>query len=95
LDTSSTVTLTFCDYAHNLLDPNNIEGNGTVSADNCINTDPLFVDSTNKDYHLKSNSPCIDKGNNSYIPSGITTDLDGRPRIRNDIVDIGPYEYQP
>jgi len=87
-----TVTLSYCDYANGT---NDVKGYGTVNADNCINSDPQFVDPTNKNYRLKSTSPCIDIGNNSYIPSGITTDLDGKPRIYNGTVDLGPYEYQP
>ena len=91
-DSTCTVTLSYCDYANGT---NDVKGPGTVNADNCINSDPQFVDPTNKNYRLKSTSPCIDKGNNSYIPSGITTDLDGKPRIYNGTVDLGPYEYQP
>jgi hypothetical protein len=65
-----------------------------VNPDNSINDDPQFVDVANKNYHLQSTSPCIDRGNNSYVPAGVTTDLDGNPRIRNGTVDIGAYEYQ-
>ncbi|HTV42050.1 MAG TPA: choice-of-anchor Q domain-containing protein [Candidatus Sulfotelmatobacter sp.] len=51
---------------------------------------PLFV-STN-DFHLQSNSPCINSGNNAYVATG--TDLDGNPRIVGGTVDVGAYEYQ-
>ena len=60
------------------------------------------------DYHLTVDSPCIDAGRNS--PSGGTSgsgtpstvsggcalgvDLDGNPRIRGGIVDMGAYEFQ-
>ena len=46
-------------------------------------------------------SPCINRGKNSYVPSGVTTDLDGYPRIVDGnadgtaTVDLGAYEYQP
>jgi hypothetical protein len=52
---------------------------------------PLFVNATN-DFHLQSNSPCINAGNNVYIAG--TTDLDGNPRIVGGTVDVGAYEYQ-
>ena len=44
------------------------------------------------DYHLKGNSPCVDAGDNStsWLPD---TDLDGNPRVYNDAVDMGAYEY--
>lgn len=48
---------------------------------NNIITDPLFIDSENGDFHLQSNSPCIDNGD----PAPIYVDYDGS---RN---DIGAY----
>ena len=63
-----------------------------------INTDPLFVDPENGDFHLKETSPCIDTGNNT-APGMPSTDFEGDPRIcdgDNDnaaTVDIGSDEY--
>lgn len=37
-----------------------------------IDVDPLFIGFTNNDYHLQSNSPCVDKGN----PESIYNDLE-------------------
>jgi len=60
-------------------------------ADN-IQKDPQFVDPENGDFHLKSNSPCIDRGNNS-APELPDTDFEGNPRIVGSAPDIGADEY--
>lgn len=59
-----------------------------------INADPLFVDPGKGNYHIQSNSPCIDKGTNSAmnLPA---TDIDGEPRIGTRITDIGADEIVP
>jgi predicted outer membrane repeat protein len=59
-----------------------------------IDADPQFVDAPNGDLHLQPTSPAIDAGDNSAVPPGITTDLDGNLRIVNGIVDMGAYEAQ-
>jgi hypothetical protein len=41
---------------------------------------------------LKSNSPCINGGPRGYTHT--STDLDGNPRIVDEFVDMGAYEYQ-
>jgi len=71
-------------------------------SNNCIFTDPLFVDAAGGNLRLQSGSPCIDAGDNGYI-NGVDKDLDGNPRIVDGddppdgvaTVDIGAYEYQP
>ncbi|MCK4980196.1 MAG: right-handed parallel beta-helix repeat-containing protein [Candidatus Delongbacteria bacterium] len=65
-----------------------------------ISMNPLFVDATNEDFRLQSDSPCVDAGTNTI--SGYEfpeTDLDGYYRIwdgdgnGSEIVDMGAYEY--
>jgi hypothetical protein len=63
-------------------DPNDTPG------DPC---DDFWVDG---DYHLSPDSPCIDTGDPNFIADPNATDLDGNPRIVNDIIDMGAYEVQ-
>lgn len=57
-----------------------------------IASPPAFVGLASGNLHLLSNSPCINRGNNSYVTSA--TDLDGHPRVAGAAVDIGAYEFQ-
>jgi hypothetical protein len=64
-----------------------------------IGSDPFFVDPINDDYHLLSDSPCIDSGDPNYIAEPNETDLDGKPRVFDGdddgvtVIDMGAYEY--
>jgi len=56
-----------------------------------ITNNPLMLDLDGGNYHLRVNSPCVNAGTNQpWMPSAI--DLDGIPRIRYGIVDMGAYE---
>jgi hypothetical protein len=71
-----------------------------------IDTDPRFLDAEGGDLHLRPSSPAIDAGDNNAVPSGVTTDLAGKPRFADlpsiidtgvgtpPIVDMGAYEVQ-
>jgi len=71
---------------------NNLDG--TDPANN-----PLFRDAVNPigapslagDLRLQFESPVRDVGNNGFV-TGITTDLDGKPRIVGGTVDLGAFE---
>jgi len=56
-----------------------------------INSDPLFVDIINYDYHLTEFSPCKNTGDNTAILD--LYDFEGDPRIAYLIVDMGADEY--
>ena len=54
--------------------------------------DPVFMIPAAGDFHLQTDSPCINAGINSAVSSA--TDLDGNPRIAGGTVDLGAYEIQ-
>ena len=62
--------------------------------ENIIDADPLFVDSERHDFRLQEDSPCRDAGTMDlpdFMIDGL--DLGGLPRVSNQHIDIGPYEY--
>lgn len=81
-------------------------GPGAVPGAMNINADPLIVrtplpgfdgvwgtdDDQHGDMRIRPNSPCLDAGENAALPSGITVDVAGRPRIVNGVVDMGAHE---
>jgi len=77
-------------------DPILIFGDGNIDAD------PLFVEPgywdvngvwVDGDYHLLTDSPCIDAGDPNYVAEPNETDLDGRPRVLLGRIDMGAYEF--
>jgi len=52
-------------------------------------SDPFFVNTSNHDFHLQSNSPSIDAGKDV----GLTQDFEGNPVPQGRTPDIGAYEY--
>ncbi|MGD8454445.1 MAG: hypothetical protein PVJ57_21740 [Phycisphaerae bacterium] len=64
-----------------------------------IDEDPLFVDRENGDFHLSPDSPCIDAGAPTFVPSPGVSDMDGQYRLWDGdedgvaIVDMGADEF--
>ncbi|MCE5324310.1 DUF4962 domain-containing protein [bacterium] len=74
---------------YGITDPTGNDGN--------ISSNPLFVDEENDDYHITSNSSCIDAGEDDEVETG-WVDIDGELRLVDmvsggDKVDIGADEY--
>ncbi|MCH7849516.1 MAG: hypothetical protein IIB53_14280 [Planctomycetes bacterium] len=88
---------------------------GKLGGTGNIGDNPLYVDRTgpdgipgtgDEDLRLLPGSPGIDAADNTAVPKGIDTDLDGNPRFVDDpdtddtgfgdppIVDMGAYEFQ-
>ncbi|MHC4575712.1 MAG: right-handed parallel beta-helix repeat-containing protein, partial [Planctomycetota bacterium] len=54
-----------------------------------MNMDPVFVD----DYHVSSNSPCINGGDPNYSAEPNERDIDSEPRVVGAQIDIGADEF--
>lgn len=82
LNSSTDPVVTYCD----------VEGSWPGQGN--IDSDPLFADSTNDDFHLTFNSPCKDTGDNN-APNLPDEDFEGDPRLEGafDTVDMGADEY--
>jgi len=75
-----------------------------VSCDHLLSVNPQFVDAAGGDLRLQPTSPAIDAGDNTAVPLGVLTDLNGSPRFVDilgvpdtgaggpPIVDMGAYE---
>ena len=79
-----------------------VEGwTGGLGGSGNIGSNPQFNNAANGDYRLSDDatSPCVEAGDNSEVPFGVETDLDGAPRIVDGdgdltaTVDMGAYEY--
>ena len=58
-----------------------------------VKANPNFIDASGGDFHLASNSPAIDTGDNGTLVSPVRSfDFDGNPVLG--VVDRGAYEYR-
>ncbi len=58
-----------------------------------ISTDPRFINPSHRNFHLRSDSPCIDAGNTYYLLGNYIADIDGECRVAGDSVDMGADEW--
>ncbi|MGD9899451.1 MAG: right-handed parallel beta-helix repeat-containing protein [Calditrichaceae bacterium] len=77
----------------------NFNGDGagveyTGAYSNCLDNDPLFMNSEDDPYALQELSPCRDRGYNGIYDASLPAlDLSGKQRLSNRLIDIGAYEY--
>jgi hypothetical protein len=77
---------TNCGAIYSDIGPDGSAGSGN------INADPVFVSTTESDYHLTSGSPCIDVADPAAT---LDVDFDGDTRPQGSGRDIGADEYKP
>jgi hypothetical protein len=84
----------FQNTAFNTLPITLIPRNPTVFAKSVdFNVEPEFISPATGNFRLQSCSPVIGRGDNQYVrEAGITTDIEERPRILFQNVDLGAYE---
>jgi len=69
----------------------NIKG-GWPTGGNIIDADPMFIDASSGDFHLRYDSPCRDAGL-TYFLDLVTEDFDGNDRFSGTDVDMGADEF--
>ncbi len=82
----SSITFRNCDLYQTTVRP----GGWVLYKFTCINSYPMFQSGL----HLQPGSPCKNAGYNLAVPSDVTMDLDLQPRISENSVDMGAYEFQ-
>lgn len=94
---SASASLHFSLYANETGDI--IQGAGFTCSD-CLNENPLFSNPGNNHFQLMENSPAINAGdpNTALMPfptngNGDYIDVLGNPRVFDNIIDIGAYEW--
>lgn len=74
------------------IDHNLFYGTGNPLGSDYVIGDPLFINPSNADFHLRANSPAINVGTSNEAPN---FDFDGIARPRGIHFDIGMFEYFP
>lgn len=69
--------------------------NNSGQDSHAVNSDPLFSDAANHDFHLNALSPCKDAGDPSILPATGELDFYGASRFLNNHMDIGADEFDP
>jgi predicted outer membrane repeat protein len=65
---------------------------GVSGSEGDLNANPMFVGAPSN-VKLAAGSPVIDAGSPAAVPSTVTTDIAGNPRLVNGHVDMGAYEF--
>ena len=65
----------------------------SLTAEDCLSCDPLFVRREAGDYAIRGSSKCVGFGDNSAWPNLKTAvDLNGNRRLKGQRIDLGGYE---
>ena len=71
----------------------NISNHDVITVyESCLDENPLFIDPENENYRIGNDSPCLDSGL-TQADDFNHVDLDKNPRVWNDLIDLGAYEY--
>ncbi len=85
-NTGMQVSGTNCAWTYSDIGPDTVSGTGN------LNSDPLFVNAAQGNFHLTGSSPVIDQADPNAT---LAVDIDGNPRPQGGRRDIGADEYTP
>ncbi len=91
-DDSSTLATSYCVIEGGPTHAYIATGSELIWGHGNLDTDPEFLDPGSRDYHITSESPCVNAGDPSSDCTG-QTDLESQDRIMGGRVDIGADEY--
>jgi len=103
MGTPTSVSVSYCDVDNSAANVIAETGCTVVWGQGNINLDPCLVQigqttagttSTAGDYHLLSDSPCVDAGDAAYAAAPAEVDIDGDARISGGRIDIGADERE-
>jgi len=90
-ENSSSLFISYCDLKGGMASVH-VDPNCAISwGRGMIDSDPLFIDPVNGDFHLTHTSPCKDTGDNNAVKA--LTDFENDPRIAYGTVDMGADEF--
>jgi hypothetical protein len=87
---NSAITITYSDVQSSWPGEGNIDADPSFVSPGYWDANGIWVEG---DYHLLTDSLCIDAGDPDYIAAPNEKDLDGNPRIIGGRIDIGAYEF--
>jgi hypothetical protein len=84
---------TSADVTYTLLDASRVAGGGAWTPGGAGNITTGADPRLTNDFGLRAFSPALSAAASTALPAGVTTDLQGAPRVQGEGLDMGAYEF--